>query len=230
MKWCVYKHVSPSGRVYIGISSNVNVRWSNKGRRYTTYNSIFKKVIEKYGWDNISHEILYENLTKEKAAKIERDLISHYKSLELSYNITDGGEGTLGRKASEKTREKIRKKAHGFSDKARYAALVSEKRREAAKANIKKAHLSWRGQHHSEETKVLMREIAKKRNMSKAVKAQALLKSKKVLVVSPSGDRIIYNSRAEAALALKSSSSNITRAIKKKIRVNKYRIYDYDDK
>ena len=70
MSWCVYKHTSPSGKVYIGISSNIGIRWSRSGFRYTTYNSIFKRAIEKYGWNNIEHKILFDNLTKEKSSPI----------------------------------------------------------------------------------------------------------------------------------------------------------------
>ena len=55
----LYRHTSPSGKVYIGITRDVNIRWSNKGYRYLTYNSIFGKAILKYGWDNIKHEILF---------------------------------------------------------------------------------------------------------------------------------------------------------------------------
>ena len=62
-------------------------------------------------WENlhnsIKHEILFSNLTFEKATQLEKDLIRHYKSLGISYNITDGGEGCLGRKCSEDTKAKL---------------------------------------------------------------------------------------------------------------------------
>lgn len=51
---------------------------------------------KKYGWDNIIHEILYTHLSCEQAKQIEIQLIAHYKALGLSYNITDGGDGTSG--------------------------------------------------------------------------------------------------------------------------------------
>lgn len=35
------------------------------GNRYNK-STVFYKAIQKYGWDNIIHEILYSDLTKEK--------------------------------------------------------------------------------------------------------------------------------------------------------------------
>jgi hypothetical protein len=37
--------------------------------------------------ENFTHEILYENLNKEAANKIERDLIRKYDSINNGYNI-----------------------------------------------------------------------------------------------------------------------------------------------
>ena len=34
MSWTVYEHISPSGKVYIGITSNIDNRWANKGYYY----------------------------------------------------------------------------------------------------------------------------------------------------------------------------------------------------
>lgn len=94
--YCVYRHTSPSGKVYIGITSKKNPehRW-NKGKNYR--NSVyFSKAIKKYGWENIKHEILFSNLKEECAKNLEISLIRHYKNLGISYNITDGGEGVTG--------------------------------------------------------------------------------------------------------------------------------------
>lgn len=228
MSWCVYRHTSPSGKIYIGISSNVNIRWSGKGFRYTTYNSIFKKAIKKYGWDNIKHEILFKNLTKEKASQLEIDLIRHYKNLGISYNITNGGEGTLGRKVSEETKQKMRENAHGFSKNAIIALHNSRRKIEAAKRNILIAQSSWKGKHHTDETKKLMSQKAKGRDMTKAILAQAKKKAKKVLVISPLNEEIIYNSMAEAANAIGSTPSNISRAARHSYKVKNYKIYNYE--
>ena len=90
--WYVYKHTSPSGKVYIGITSqNPLARWKN-GLGYKS-NHYFFSAILKYGWDNFNHEILYTGLTSEEASIMEIALISEYKSNDrlYGYNISSGG-------------------------------------------------------------------------------------------------------------------------------------------
>lgn len=106
--YTVYTHTSPSGKVYVGISKNLQDRWMCKGSRYLSYESIFKHAIQKYGWDNLKHEILLEGITKSEAVYAEKYLIRWYKLHGLSYNITDGGEGTLGMKFSQERIQKAR--------------------------------------------------------------------------------------------------------------------------
>lgn len=104
--YTVYKHTSPSGKIYIGITSQrPESRWHN-GRGYID-NEYFTRAINKYGWDNISHEILFVDLTKDEAERKEIELIELYKSnnREFGYNIENGG-STIG-KHSEYTKLKI---------------------------------------------------------------------------------------------------------------------------
>ena len=174
--WVVYKHISPSGKVYIGITSDLKSRWSTNGRHYCTYDSIFKKAIEKYGWENIEHEVILEGISKSEAIYAEQYLIRWYKIHNTSYNITDGGEGVLGRKDSYETIEKKRKGNVGKKRTPEQIERISEahhteKVRGVSKENIKLAHATWKGQHHSEETKRKMSEKARGRDMSKAITA-----------------------------------------------------------
>ena len=107
MKWLVYKHISPSGRVYIGITHlTLAQRWI-RGNGYKKC-PIFFNAILKYGWDNIEHKVLIDNLTKEQASEVEQQLIKYYKSIGKSYNITDGGEGTVGYKHTDSYKERMR--------------------------------------------------------------------------------------------------------------------------
>lgn len=113
-KWCVYEHVFPNGKRYIGITSkSPKARWSN-GHGYANRNIPINRAITKYGWNNIQHNVLFTNLTQEEAAEKEKYLIKKYKTNihrygnDYGYNLTDGGEGTLGHKVSEENREKTR--------------------------------------------------------------------------------------------------------------------------
>ena len=88
----VYRHTSPNGMIYIGITKqDPQKRWAN-GKGYS-YNTHFNNAILKYGWENFTHEILYCGLTREEACQKEKELISYYKSnnRKFGYNITEGG-------------------------------------------------------------------------------------------------------------------------------------------
>ena len=120
----VYKHTAPNGKVYIGITSQKpEYRWDN-GNGYKS-NVLFYRAIQKYGWENFKHEILYDGLTKEEACITEIELIekSQSSNLKFGYNLMRGGEiakpkhsaesiekmrrAKLGKKLSAETRKKI---------------------------------------------------------------------------------------------------------------------------
>lgn len=91
--YCVYKHTSPSGKVYIGITGQTPERRWQGGMGYRR-NEYFLRAILKYGWENFSHEILHSGLTREEACAAEVALIAAYRSNEKArgYNITSGGD------------------------------------------------------------------------------------------------------------------------------------------
>lgn len=154
--YVVYKHTAPNGKVYIGITSiNVKQRWKNGYK----HNAHFQAAILKYGWNNIKHEILYSDLTKEEAEQKEIELIAKYKSnqREFGYNKSLGGESHdgckvseesrrkmseahKGKKQSEETIEKRRKSMIGkhwkCSDEARYNMSLAKKGKPSSKALI----------------------------------------------------------------------------------------------
>ena len=111
----VYEHISPSGKVYVGITSiPVKWRWGRNGSGYTTREDqkVMKSAILKYGWDNFEHKIVLEKVSESEAKYAEKYLIKWYKLHRKSYNMTDGGEGTCGihhygRIPSEETRKKL---------------------------------------------------------------------------------------------------------------------------
>ena len=92
LKFIVYEHVNLfNNKRYIGITSQIpEVRWQ-RGSGYRE-NTIFFRAIKKYGWDNFEHNILSEGLSNREALEIESTLIKKYKSLGVTYNISDGYE------------------------------------------------------------------------------------------------------------------------------------------
>jgi len=106
--YTVYRHISPGGKVYVGITKlSLSFRW-NHGRGYKRC-KLFYRAIQKYGWDNFVHEIVLEKVTKSEAIYTEKYLIRWYKMHNQSYNITDGGESTTGFHMPEDARRKISK-------------------------------------------------------------------------------------------------------------------------
>lgn len=148
-RWSVYRHTSPSGKVYVGITGrSPHARWGNTGEAYKNC-KVFYKAVKKYGWGNIKHEVLFSKLTEEQAKHLEIEFIRHYKELGISYNVTDGGDGALGRKTSEETRAKQRK--------VKLGRPLSEEHL----AKIREAGIKRRGVEKSEEFKQKLREANK---------------------------------------------------------------------
>ena len=72
---CVYKHTFPNGAVYIGKTSMLpEDRWLN-GWGYRNCPLMFNAILQ-YGWNNVKHEILVDNISDEEATEIERKEIA----------------------------------------------------------------------------------------------------------------------------------------------------------
>lgn len=96
--YCVYIHYFPNGKVYVGITGDPpHRRWKSDGYGYHGQRVIYH-AIKKYGWENIEHEIVASNLTKEEACNFEKILIQAFNSTnhDYGYNVDKGG-NTSGR-------------------------------------------------------------------------------------------------------------------------------------
>lgn len=91
--YCVYEHVFPNGKRYIGITCDVEKRWRN-GKGYETQGKI-ANAIRCYGWENVKHNIIIDGISKEQAEKLERYLIAELDTIVNGYNTTIGGENIL---------------------------------------------------------------------------------------------------------------------------------------
>ncbi len=90
-KYYIYKHTSPSGKSYIGQTTDISKR--NKGHKQEKGNkAFFSSVIKKYGWDNFSYDILCIVTTQEEADTAEREnILLHNTLYPNGYNKTTGG-------------------------------------------------------------------------------------------------------------------------------------------
>ena len=169
----VYMHRCPNGKVYIGTTSAIKPsnRWGRNGRSYHG-NTAFYADIQKYGWDNIEHTILADNLTKDIACNMEYSLIQHYKNEhpDMLYNVMPGGKVHNGFIITDEHKHKI-----GEAHKGKYVELDSRKKMSESHKGKKMTEEFKRkeslarmgsgnqfyGKHHSEETKARLREISK---------------------------------------------------------------------
>ena len=183
-KYTVYIHIFPNSKVYVGMTSyKPEYRWNN-GK---AYKGDVRRAIEYFGWDNVEHIIIAENLSYEDACSLESSTILEHRSneLEYGYNLTSGG--VLGTKLSSTSCKRIGEAHKGkvFSDEHRKNLSESLKGREFSDDSRKKMSESHKGKkmteefkrkeslarmgsgntfygkHHSEETKARLREISK---------------------------------------------------------------------
>lgn len=198
--YLVYKHVFPNGKIYIGITSQTNpwVRWGKNGCGYRNHYPIWY-AIQKYGWENIQHEILVENLSENEAKQKEIELIAKFDSTnhKYGYNVSPGGDSVseltkiklsklrTGHVTSEETRRKIgeanskalkgRKVSDAMREKNRLAHLGKKHSpmSEQGRLNIGNAK---RGTKHTEETKKKMSEAQKGKIISEEQRRKASLR------------------------------------------------------
>jgi hypothetical protein len=111
--YSIYKATNKiNGKSYIGFDS----KWPNRKQKHLNksfkendnhYNSKFHRAIRKHGLDNFEWEILYQSkYGKYCLDEMETYFINHYDTFNNGYNMTLGGQGSLGIVQSEETRLK----------------------------------------------------------------------------------------------------------------------------
>lgn len=171
----VYKHTFPNGKTYIGITRlDVSDRWRS-GKGYKNQKMMFS-AIEKYGWDNIKHDVLYEGLSKSEAESKEIELIAKYKSdqRDHGYNIEHGGncKGKMTEAEKKKRSDRFKGKNNPMygkgmkgKDNPMYGKKWSEEMRKAQSEKLKGRFVGkdnpMFGTHMSEERKKKLSEAEK---------------------------------------------------------------------
>lgn len=161
--WKVYCHTNIiNNKKYIGITSkkDPNDRWEN-GNGYKN-NPYFTNAIKKNGWENFTHEILFNNLTKEEACVKEIELIEYYKTTQrkYGYNISKGGTAPMaGRKHTKITKKKMSENNGKYWEGKHHSEESKQKISES-----KKGTLPWnKNKEHSDETKQKISKKTKER-------------------------------------------------------------------
>ena len=189
-----------NNKIYVGKHST-----NNLDDGYMGSGILIKKAITKYGIENFTKEYLAFCDTEEKLNWFEKFYIKKYKAREVGYNLTDGGDGSLGRKHTEETKQKMRDNHADFKGEKHpmYGRHLSEEHKAKLKQSL------------TEETKQKMRESALKRppfsEESKQKMREAALKREKRPPFSEESKQKMRESalKREAAKRQKNKENNL---------------------
>lgn len=126
----VYRHTSPSGKSYVGwTSQGWRARWCDHvraARKGAGSSPAFHRAIRKYGADAFTHEVLERMTTEAGAKRAEQLWIRELGTFgRRGYNLSEGGDGNTGWQPTEVTRARIGAKSRGRVKSAESRALVS---------------------------------------------------------------------------------------------------------
>ena len=125
----IYKYTNLiNGKIYIGKTYHLNKRkYEHKHREVNTY---FHNAIKKYGFENFKYEVIAQTDNDKTLNFLERYYIRKFNSFgENGYNLTLGGEGTLGYNFSEEQKKKMSEVRKGivFTDETKLKMSLSGK-------------------------------------------------------------------------------------------------------
>lgn len=192
----VYKVTFPNDKCYIGITSqSLNKRRSDhysnvsSGKRSKFYNAI-----RKYGKDNINWNIIDRAETWKELCELEKNYITQFDSYKYGYNMTLGGEGTIGYKYTDAQRKKV--------------SEILKTRVHTEESRIKRS-IKMSGSNNHYYGKKFSKEHKEK---------LAAAKRKKIICLN---NDETYNSLKEAAEDLNLSAGNISNVLRKRIKHTK---------
>lgn len=194
-RFVVYCHTNLiNSKKYIGITCQpLAQRWRNgKGYKSSPH---FNNAIQKYGWDNFSHEVLFEDLSQSEAEEKEIELIKKYntRNRKYGYNIAAGG-GVMcgennpmyGKKLTPEQRRKIGEASKGRKHTEEFKKYMSQKFKgrvfsEETRRKMSENHADVSGEkNHFYGRKLTQEQIDKLVKASKTPEAIAKMKKNKI--------------------------------------------------
>ena len=136
----IYKYTSPSGKVYVGQTTNPSKRKYKHKKESFKLKTKFANAIRKYGFENFTYEVLFETKLTNDLQKLkhildvlETSFISFYDSINNGYNISLGGGGSLGYKHTEEWKQEASSRMLGNSYSTGIRRSEEEKQRISTK-------------------------------------------------------------------------------------------------
>lgn len=146
-------HCILTGKKYIGKTLYEKKRKDDHKYNVSTGTSTkFYNAVRKYGWENFVYgiiEIVEANLLED----MEKYYIQQYNTMNDGYNMTIGGDGKFGWKASSETKEKMKNSAKG--------RILSEETKRKISESKKGCFGSFTGKKHTEQSKQKISQIHK---------------------------------------------------------------------
>lgn len=122
-----------NNKKYVGQTINIEQRWKNHIKDSTKLVSRYLyRAMNKYGIENFKFEVIEDNIPINLVSEREVHWISELNTKAPNgYNMTDGGEGSVGRKMSEHTKQVLLdyKKNNKVSEESRLKMSTSQKER-----------------------------------------------------------------------------------------------------
>ena len=192
--YTVYQHIFPNGKRYVGVTRNdVKKRWGYQGYNYKR--QVVGRAIEKYGWDNIEHDIFAVCDTKEDAEHLERFLVDYYHTTDpvFGYNILPGGDvsvndatpemryklgnGNRGRKKPEEEKRKISEGVKRTFSRPESNGCIGKRASEETKEKMRVARQKYlaneeNAKAQSERSKAVMKKLWQDENFREETKAR----------------------------------------------------------
>jgi len=202
-----------NGKIYIGLTNNYKKRL--REHSYASNDYYISRAIRSYGWASFTSEVLETASSLPKAREREKHYISELCSNNptIGYNLTEGGEGTLGVSPTAATRAKM--------SKAKTGRTLSPSHRQAISDRNK-------GKTHSPKTRNLIREKLKgnknflgHKHSSETKKHLSEQKAKTWYIVSPEGENIEVTNLRSFCLNNNMSPSAMSRVVNGKQRHHK---------
>ena len=169
----VYEHIrlDKNEVFYVGIGNKSNFKRAFQEPNRSTF---WKNIVSKSNGFKVN--ILFKNLSWDEACLKEIKLIALYGRKDLGLgtlvNLTNGGDGKVGIKCTQETRDKISKanKGKNRSIEAKNKISLSQiGKRVGALNHFYGKPSPFKDKHHTEETKEKLRILAKQRTVSKEV-------------------------------------------------------------
>lgn len=158
--YTIYVHKNKcNNKIYIGqTKTSCEQRWQNgNGYKPCIY---FWRAIQKYGWENFEHIILFDGLSKEVADIIEKELIEKYQcqNPQYGYNIRNGGShGGLSEESKVKISNANKGRLSGEKN-PMYGKPRTEETKNKIRQSLTGKQGTMLGKHLSEEAKEKLRQ------------------------------------------------------------------------